>query len=280
MELGTVVITGASGQVGQALLSSLQGKCKSLIALVRNPAKLPANEIIVDWLNSPKVQEAIAQADFVVHLAGGLKPDRGDYMSANVKTTEIISSALSKTQVKRVVFLSYVGASQSSPNAYLSTKAQAESVLQANGLPLTIFRCTHIIGSPAKPGPTAENLLSKNSKAVTVLGSGHQKVAPVYIEDVVSAIIAALCQEQDGVFDLAGAECLSMDDLVKLLNRKETIKVNHLPPLIAKLLPWVVQDLPAALVDVMLSDSLADPKPVIEAFDLRLTPLREVWIAG
>ncbi|NJO50069.1 MAG: NAD-dependent epimerase/dehydratase family protein [Leptolyngbyaceae cyanobacterium RM2_2_4] len=77
MELGTVVITGASGQVGQALLSSLQGKCKSLIALVRNPAKLPANEIIVDWLNSPKVQEAIAQADFVVHLAGGLKPDRG-----------------------------------------------------------------------------------------------------------------------------------------------------------------------------------------------------------
>jgi NADH dehydrogenase len=278
MELGTVVITGASGQVGQALLSTLQGKCRSSIALVRKPAHLLANEMIVDWLNSPKAQDAIAQADAVVHLAGNLRPDRGDYTSANIKPTEVIVSALNQSQVKRVVFLSYVGASKNSPNAYLSTKAQAESILQASGVPLTIFRCTHIIGSPAKPGPTAENLLSKNGKAVTVLGSGRQKVAPVYIEDVVSAIIAALCQKQDGVFDLAGTECLSMDDLVNLLNKK-TVKVNHLPPPIAKLLPWVVQDLPAALIDIMLADSLADSKSVVEAFDLKLTPLREVWIA-
>lgn len=166
MEFRTVVITGASGQVGQALLSSLQGKYESLIALVRKSAKLPANEIIADWLNSSKTEEAIAQADAVVHLAGTLKPEHGDYISANVKTTEVIVSALKKSQAKRVVFLSYVGASKNSPNAYLYTKAQAESILQASGFPLTIFRCTHIIGSPAKPGPTAENLLSKNGKAV------------------------------------------------------------------------------------------------------------------
>jgi dTDP-4-dehydrorhamnose reductase len=53
MELGTIVITGATGQVGQQLLSSLQGKCQAAIALVRQPANLPATEVITDWMKSP-----------------------------------------------------------------------------------------------------------------------------------------------------------------------------------------------------------------------------------
>ncbi|UIE38342.1 SDR family oxidoreductase [Leptodesmis sichuanensis] len=277
MALGTVIVTGATGQVGRRLLSSLQGKCQAVIALVRQPTRLPVTEVIADWPNSARAREAIAQADAVVHLAGNLKPDRGDYISANIKTTEAVVSALSKTQTKRVIFLSYVGASINSPNAYRSTKAQAEAILQASGIPVTIFRCTHIIGSPSQPGPTAASLLSKNGKSVAVLGSGNQNVAPVYLDDVVSAIVAALEQGQDSIFDLAGPECLSMDDLVKLLNRSQAIKLNHIPPFIAKLLPWVVPDLPAALVDVMLADSVGNPQRAIEAFNLELTSLKQVW---
>ena len=52
---------------------------------------------------------------------------------------------------------------------------------------------------------------------------------------------------------------------------------NHLPPPIAKLLPWVVRDLPSALVDVMLADSVGDPQPAVREFDLKLTPLRQAW---
>lgn len=277
MKLGTVVVTGANGQVGQRLLSVLQGHCEKSIALVRHPTLLLATEVIPDWMNSATAQEAIAQADAVVHLAGNLKPERGDYIGANIKTTEAVVSALNKDRVKRVIFLSYVGASAQSSNAYLSTKAEAEQILQTSGVPLTIFRCTHIIGSPDQPGATAANLLSQQGKPVAMLGSGNQQVAPIYLDDVVSAILAALHQEHDGIFDLAGSERLSMDDLVTLLNRNNSIKRSHLPPMIARLLPWVVRDLPAALVDVMLAESVGDPQRVIEAFSLKLTPLSQVW---
>ncbi len=277
MKLGSIVVTGANGQVGRQLVASLQGQCSRLVALVRNPIDLPATEVITDWMNSPKAREAIAQADVVVHLAGNLKPEHGDYVSANIKTTEAVVSALNQDKIQRVVFLSYVGASVYASNAYLSTKAQAEQMLQASGVPLTIFRCTHIIGSPDHPGATAANLLSKQGKPVAMLGSGAQQVVPIYLDDVVSAIVAAVQQKQNGVFELAGSESLSMDNLVNLLNHDDTIKRSHMPSIMARLLPLVVRDLPAALVDVMLADSVGDPQRAVKAFGLKLTPLSQVW---
>ncbi len=277
MELGTVVVTGANGQVGRQLLTALQGKCQNVVALVRTATDLPASTVIADWLHAPEAQTAIAQADAVVHLAGNLKPKDGDYVGANLKTTEALVSALNPAQTQRVIFLSYVGATAHAANAYLATKAKAEQLLQASGVPVTIFRCTHIIGSPAQPGATATPLLSQSDKPVVILGSGKQRVAPIYLDDVVAAIVAALQQDQNGVFDLAGAEELSMDELATLLNRRQTVRKSHLPNLIARLLPWVTRDLPAALVDVMLTDSVGNPQSTVAAFSLKLTPLRQVW---
>jgi NADH dehydrogenase len=234
--------------------------------------------MVTDWINSPKTLEAITRADALVHLAGTLKPKNGDYIRANITPTETIVAALRDAHsLKRIVFLSYVGASEESPNPYLSTKAQAESILQASNVPCTIFRCTHVFGSPEQPGATAETLLSKKDQTVAMLGSGRQQIKPIYIDDVVSAIMAALHQPQSGVFDLAGPESMSMDDWVKLLNHDDSVKTLHLPPLIARLLPLVVRDLPAALVNVMLEDSVAEAQHTVETFNLKLTSLQHVW---
>lgn len=276
MHRQTIVVTGANGQVGQRLLTALQATNHTVIALVRTPIELPATEVIANWLPASRAKAAIAQADAVVHLAGTLKPFRGDYVSANVRPTEALISALTN-QTKRIVFLSYVGASEQSANAYLAAKAQAETLLQQTGLPLTIFRCPHIIGPPEQPGPTATNLLSQQGKAVTVLGSGRQRVTPIYLDDVVSAILAALHQAHNGRFELAGPDLVSMDELVRILNAPHPVNVRHLPPALAKLLPWIVADLPAALVDVMLQDSVGNAQAAIEAFHLKLTSLQQVW---
>ncbi len=125
MSLETVVITGASGQVGMALLSALQGKART-VALVRRHTDLPASEVVTDWMQSPAARQMIARAGSIVHLAGNLRPERGDYQSANVATTEALCSALPNGTSARIVFLSFVGASESSSNAYLSTKARSE----------------------------------------------------------------------------------------------------------------------------------------------------------
>ena len=276
MSLETVVITGASGQVGRALLSVLQAKART-IALVRKHADLPASEVVSDWMRSPTARQMISCARNIVHLAGNLKPEGGDYTAANEATTEVLCSALPSGTSARIIFLSFVGASESSSNAYLSTKARAERALRQAAPHVVVFRCTHIIGPPDRPGPTALNLLRRAAPRVTILGSGRQTVAPVFLGDVVSAIITALEGGTDGTFDLPGPESMTFDDLVQLLNHDQNVPIRHIPAPLARLLPLVVRDLPRALVDIMLGDCVGDPTRVRREFGVMLASLRQVW---
>src|SRR5262245_62907178 len=92
---GPVVVTGASGHVG-GVFSRRLGECP--------------NEVRAAGRRDNLV-EAVRDADAVVHLAGTLQPLRGNtYEQANVETARKTVEALAGSSVKRLVFLSYVGA--------------------------------------------------------------------------------------------------------------------------------------------------------------------------
>jgi nucleoside-diphosphate-sugar epimerase len=277
MTLETIVITGANGQVGRQVLTNLQGKCQASIALIRSNVELPATKIITNWTNSSEAKEAIFQADVIVHLAGTLKPQNGDYQAANIKPTETLISHLNPNHNQKIIFLSYVNVSPPSSNPYLAVKATCENLLQNTGCLVTIFRCSHIIGSPEKPGLTAEKLISNHGKPVAILGSGKQQITPIYLGDVVNAIIAAIEQDHPGIFDLVGLESMTMDDLVKIVNNDQSVKISHLPSFIARLLPLIIKDLPLGLIDVMLNDSIGNSQKFRDSFQINLTSLREIW---
>jgi nucleoside-diphosphate-sugar epimerase len=277
MPLGTIAITGANGQVGRQLLTSLQGKCQTTIALIRNYVDLPATKIIPNWLDSSEAKEAIFQADTIVHLAGSLKPSNGDYQQANIKPTETLISYLNPNHKPKIIFLSYVSVSPTSSNPYLATKSICENLLQNTGCQVTIFRCSHIIGSPEKPGLTAEKFISNHGKSVAILGSGKQQINPIYLGDIINAIITAIEQDHPGIFDLVGLESMTMNDLVKMINKDQSVKISHLPSFIARLLPLVVKELPLGLIDVMLNDSVGNSQKFRDSFQIELTSLKEIW---
>lgn len=261
-----IAITGATGQVGTMLRERLAGSGPELVALERGD----------DW------GAAIAAADAVVHLAGTLQPKgHNSYRAANVETTEAVASAAAQGSPRRIVFLSYVGAAPDSANAYLRSKAEAERLLLDCGVPTTIFRCLHIYGPPAHPGPTAGAFLAEGSRAVNVLGDGRQRIAPLYLGDVVSAVAAAATDPgtPTGAFDLGGPEEMSMDEFVRALNGG-TAKIRHLPAPLARLLARLSPSLTPALVDLLLGDNVApDPAPVAARFGFEPIPLGAVWPA-
>lgn len=221
---------------------------------------------------------AIREAAYVVHLAGTLRPvGTNSYHAANVETAQAVARAVKDASAKRVLFLSYVGASEGARNPYLHTKALAERMLAETGKDLVVFRCTHIIGSPAAPGPTALAMLARLGRGVTVLGSGRQAVAPVYLGDVVFALEAALGDGPPGTYELAGPGRMSMDDLVRLLNRNPEVAIRHLPGWAARVLGVLLPTMPRPLVEVMVRDSVGDPSRAVAAFGLQLTSLRTIW---
>jgi NADH dehydrogenase len=191
---------------------------------------------------------------------------------------EATLAALDLSSVERVVFLSYVGADMSSDNEYLQAKAEAEELLHRSGRDYVVFRCTHIFGPPAEPGPTVSALVADAGRAVWVLGSGTQRVAPVYRDDVVEAIVAALePTAYHGRFDLAGPEVLAMDEFVEVVNGGRA-RLRHVPPLVARALAHAAPGgLTPELVEIMLADSVADPTRAARAFGLELRSVRDVF---
>ena len=262
---GAVAITGASGQVGTLLSELLGDRPNSVTVLNRGD----------DWA------AGIEPAEVVVHLAGTLQPKGGNtYESANVDTTEAVAGAVRGANVQRIVFLSYVGADPASTNAYLRSKGRAEQILHGTGVPVTIFRCVHIYGPPERPGPTAGAFIAKGRGPVSVPGSGHQRIAPLYIGDVADAVLNAAIDPEApaGTFELGGPDEMTMDQFVRTVNRPG-VRLMHLPPVVARGLAHVVPSLTPALMELLIGDNVTatDPRETAQRFDTELHRLTDVW---
>ena len=262
---GPVAVTGATGQVGTALRERLAPLPNEVRPLGRRDS----------------LRTAFTGSDTVVHLAGTLRPRRPDsYRSANLDSVVATAEALRGTDVKRVVFLSYLDADPRAANPYLRFKGEAEQLLRDSGTPVVVFRAAHIYGSPDAPGPTATALLSAGGKPVSVLGSGQQRYAWVAKDDVVTALVHAALDPATptGTFELAGPEAITVDDFVRHVNPPRT-RIRHLPDRIARLLGRVLPSLPLPLVEVMLADCVSDTDAhdVEERFRVALHRLADSW---
>jgi NADH dehydrogenase len=274
----SVVVTGANGQVGHALLARLMGSPLQTVALVQGGQYVHASRLLSCSLHAPPSAQALHEADVIVHLAGALRPvPPNTYRSANLHTTQAVAQALRHGRARRVVFLSYVGAAESSRNEYLRTKAEAERILAATGREVVVFRCTHIVGPPEAPGPTAQALIAGPTGRVTLLGRGSQLVQPVFVGDVAAAVAAAIERGAPGTYDLAGPDGMSLDELARLLNRGRDVRIQHVPGPLARAMGRLWPSWPPALVDLLLRDSVGEAESAVAEFSLRLTSLRELW---
>jgi NADH dehydrogenase len=272
----SVVVTGADGFVGRRLMAALSGAFRHTVALVRQPCHLKASRVLAGPLDATWATEALEDADLVVHLAGALQPVGCSYRDANVATAAAVAHAVRHSAVRRIVSLSNVGASVDSSNEYLRTKAEGERVLAATGRELVVLRATHVIGPPELPGPTAEAFRARGDRPVLVPGDGTQRVAPVLLDDVVSALLAALAGGPPGTYELAGPDVMTLDDFVSLLNGG-LARTRHVPARVARLAARFRPSLPLAVVDLMLRESVGDSTRAVEAFGLALHSLRESW---
>jgi nucleoside-diphosphate-sugar epimerase len=275
-----IVITGANGHIGLAVLERLLDGDADTYAIVRTAGPLRVNKVLVDSLDSPRAFKMIHQADVVVHLAGAvhLKPSN-TYYGANVATAAAVARATRGSNVKRIVALSCLDAKESSSNEYLSPKARAERYLLETRIPTVIFRCSHVIGDPHNPGPLAGLLLSNEGEPVKILGTGKQIVAPLYLGDVAEAIVRAVENGRGGTFELSGPDRMTMDDLARLVNRDPQVPIRHLADHLAVYLSKMSPGIPSALVDVLVRPSAGNPVEAIRQFRLRLHSLGPVWNA-
>ena len=274
-----VVITSANCFTAGLLIPALKDNGYHTVGLLRNPGKIESDETITDWMNSDKAKRALLDADYIVHLSGEINSKKEEvYIQANKTSTLIVAEAAKAGKAGRVIFLSYPGADARSNNLYLKYKGEAEDMLLATKKDALIFRCPIIIDSPEKPSRIDTLFISKNGKAVPVIGDGKQTMHPVYRGDVVKIIISALERGDRGIYDLSGAEKMSTAEFIRLVNQNPKVKIAYTAAWLAKLLAKFVKGLSTTFVDILLNhtDSKYDPQ-TYAIFGLKPTSLTALW---
>ena len=217
-----ILLTGATGTVGSALLRRLTAEGQPVRALVRDQRRLGDQRVRVqialgDLAHPPAFRNALRGVDTVVHLAASIRDQPGASIEElNAMATLRLVRAAERAGVERFVFFSAMNAHHHSRTRFFRAKALAEEAVEASSLDSTVFRPS-IIYTPGDPWLT---LLDRFSRlpAVPVSGSGKALYQPVWADDVADAVVSALSSD-GSTYELAGPEVLSYNDIVRAVLR-------------------------------------------------------------
>ena len=288
-----IVVTGANGQLGRALLRDFASSGHTAVrALVRSSraadsitalALDPAPAIrIVDYTSPHEMGAAIAGARFVVHLVGIIKESRDTrYVDAHENTCHALALAASRSTVERIVYLSILGSLPDSRNPCLASKGRAERSLLEDRVAVTVLRVPMVIGAD----DMASAALRRHARArrVRLVGGGRTLQQPIDARDVRAAVRAALAVSggRNLVLDAGGPESLSHRSLVLRAARhwQNEPRIHSLPMMVARagigLVEMLLPNPPItrAMFDILQHDDRVDTRPFCEKLGLSLTPL-------
>src|SRR4051794_7238062 len=135
-----LLLTGATGLVGRALLRRLTTARVPVRCLVRDPRRLGPERVRVqialgDLADPPSFRNALRGVDTVVHLAGSARDQPGGSIEelTGIATWRMVQAA-ERTGVRQFVFLGALGAQAHSSARYLRAKALAERAVMASDL--------------------------------------------------------------------------------------------------------------------------------------------------
>jgi uncharacterized protein YbjT (DUF2867 family) len=216
-----ILLTGATGTVGSALLRRLAGTGEPVRCLVRDPRRLGAHRVRVqiamgDLADPPSFRHALRGVNTVVHLAAAIRDEpHASIEELNAVATLRLVRAAERAGARRFVFFSAMGAAHHSRTRFFRAKALGREAVEASSLETTVFSPS-IVYAPGDPWLT---LLERFSylPAIPVSGSGRARYQPIWAEDVADCVVAALMASgpRRRSFELAGPETLTYDEIVR-----------------------------------------------------------------
>lgn len=207
-----VLVTGANGFLGTAIIRQLTASGAQVQALVRSPHKavhlrdLPRVTVVQgDITDAARLHDAATGCQVIIHAAAALNGDFATFRAVNIDGTRNVMRAAHQAQVTRVVHISSIAVygyghttdiTEARPLApgkggYPITKAQAESVVRefgrARAVDYAIIRPGAIFG-PGGRGWTLGFFRRATRPLVRIIGDGSGTLPAIYVDDV-----AAMC---------------------------------------------------------------------------------------
>jgi uncharacterized protein YbjT (DUF2867 family) len=213
MTAGLLLLTGANGRTGRAILSSLVDHNVPVRAMVRNPAHLEplralgaTETVVADMTDPAALRTAMQGAAKVLHIGPPMHPQELEI------TTSMIEAAQSAT-IEHFIYYSVMHP-QSRAIRHHRLKSEAEEVLIDSGLAYTIVQPSRYMQHLLPIWPQV-----KSEGVHAMPFSIERKFNLVDLLDLAEAcaIIAASSAHHHAIYELAGPEALSQRDMAAII---------------------------------------------------------------
>jgi NADH dehydrogenase len=238
-----LLLTGATGLVGRALLRRLTAAGEPVRCLVRDPRGLGSDRVRVqialgDLADPPSFRNAMRGVRTVVHLATAIRDQpSGSIEELNGIATWRMVRAAERAGVEHFVFMSSLGAASHDRTRFLRAKALAERAVLASDVRHTVL-APSLTYAPGDHFLTLVERLAMLLPVMPVSGHGRALYQPIWAEDVADAIAASIGHaEPRARYELAGPQTLSHESIVELVVRatgRSRPLVNVPTPLVSR----------------------------------------------
>lgn len=273
-----VLVAGGTGFLGRAFVRGLHRRGARVAVLTRSPAGaaglgLPAEYVEGDVRRPGRLASAMHAVDaaiLTVQFPGYPveAPARGrTFMEVDARGTAALVEAAAEAGVRKLVYLSGVGADPDSARAWYRAKGLAEASVRESGLDHVIVRPSWVYGPEDRSLNRFIALILRIPFVFPQLGDGSGRVTPIHVDDLADLVCdATLGSAGDGLtLEAGGPDVLSLDDVIRtamaVLGRRRAIL--HIPERLVKLAAACAELLPGQIlsrdaVDFITQDGIAD----------------------
>lgn len=242
-----ILICGASGFIGRHLAKALNARGHRVLRGMRDAADSP-DAVSMDYTHDHSAdvwRPRLEGVDVVVNAVGILREQRGlSFGALHVRAPIALFDACAQAGVRRIVQISALGADDDAQSRYHRSKKQADDYLATLPLDWVVVQPSLVYG----PDGTSAKLFTTLAALplIPVPGTGDQVVQPVYIDDLIDALVALIEFQEPlrGHFSAVGAAPIGLRAWLTSLREQ-----MHLPRTLIVRIPMPLVRAAAAVGD-------------------------------
>jgi uncharacterized protein YbjT (DUF2867 family) len=289
-----VFVTGATGFVGPGVANAIVDAGHDVRVLERKPGSwkesgLRCQEAVQgDMTDAETLRRGVQGADVVVHLVAIRQGSPEQFERVMIGGTRNLIEASEQAGIRRFVLMSALGTTEETKDLvpYYNAKWAQEQDVKASGLEHVIFRPSFIFGREGGILPTFRKL-ARLAPVTGVIGSGEQRIQPIWIDDVGAYFAAAIDKPEaaNRTFELGGPDVVTWNELWQRLRATLGIRRRptlHLPMRLMRIPATVTERLPGnipltrdLLTMLEAGDNVVTDDGAVRTFELPLVPLDE-----
>jgi uncharacterized protein YbjT (DUF2867 family) len=286
-----VLVTGGTGFVGPHVVRAIANAGHELKLLVRDSTRsrdLPGQPVVGEMTNAVSVRTAVEDIDAIVHLVAIRQGREQQFRAVMEQGTRDLVSAAREAGIGRFVLMSALGSSEDTKDLvpYYHAKWEMEQAVSGSGLDHVIFRPSFVFGRDGGILPTFRKL-AQLTPVTPVIGSGEQRIQPIWVDDVAAYFAAAIDKPEarNRTFELGGPDAVSWNEFWRRLRSAIGIRrrpILHVPVGLMRVNALVTERLPGnipltrdLLTMLEHGDNVVSNDDAVQTFQLPLAPLDE-----